>query len=182
MSTKMVEALSDFKTRFYQTFGMTETASHIALKEVGKEIYTPIGDVELGVDDRSCLSIKGTVTDQKWIQSNDVVEMTEDGFKWLGRADFVINSAGVKLHPEKIENLISDQFPEATFALSSERDNTLGERAVLVSTSPILARINTLRFLNKYEVPKKELIMEELPVLASGKLDRIKLKELVAHY
>ncbi|WP_332912306.1 hypothetical protein [Algoriphagus boritolerans] len=48
------------------------------------------------------------------IQTNDLVELTsETSFKWQGRVDFVINSGGVKFHPELLEKqseVIIDAF------------------------------------------------------------------------
>lgn len=180
LSSYIAKDLTKFKrTRFYQTFGMTETASHIALKKVGTRFYTLIGDTQIEVDDRSCLRIKGSVTNEEWVQTNDVVRIKENTFEWFGRADFVINSGGVKLHPETIEGRISDHFTSGAFAITAKMDEKLGEKAVLVSTTKLLSQIKSSAILPKYEVPREELLVKDLPLLPSGKIDRIELKKMV---
>lgn len=166
-------------TRFYQTFGMTETASHIALRKIGSKYYEPIGDVELDTDDRSCLKARGTVTNNQWLQTNDIVELGLKVFEWIGRADFVVNSGGIKLHPEQLEQKIREAFPNISFALTGKADPELGEKLVLITTTPLLSRLKSLKRLTGYEIPKEEIVVQEMPQLASGKLDRVKLKMLV---
>ena len=71
-----------------ETYGMTETVSHIALKRLnGKEktdYYKVLKGVEINIDKRNCLTIKSEVTNGKILITNDVVEIISgESFKWL---------------------------------------------------------------------------------------------------
>ena len=160
-------------TRFFHTYGMTETASHIALRRIGTKNYCPIGDIEIKLDDRSCLQVKGSVTLDEWITTNDVAEVSKSGFVWKGRADWVINSGGIKIHPEQIEKKIREKFVEAQILIVPQPDIQLGNRVVLVSKEPLLSRINASRILSEYEIPKAEYLIREWPLTLSGKVDRL---------
>jgi O-succinylbenzoic acid--CoA ligase len=92
----------------YHTYGMTETATHIALRRLNgpqaRDEFTPLPGVELALDSRGCLAIRGPMTGGEWVQTNDLVDLRDDhSFAWLGRADNVINSGGVKVHIEGVE-------------------------------------------------------------------------------
>lgn len=180
LSEAIREELKKFEhTRFYQTFGMTETASHIALREINSEAYVPIGNIQLKVDERSCLAVNGSVTNNTWLQTNDVVQLNDNSFEWLGRVDFVVNSGGVKLHPEVIESKIRNHFATA-FALSGRTSEHYGDELVLVTVTPMLNEIRNRKILDRYEIPKAEVLISELPKLPSGKLDRISLKKMIS--
>ena len=86
---------------------MTETASHVAIKTIGEDYYSTMGDLEINIDERGCLKLRGTITNNKFIQTNDIVEIKKNKFKWIGRADWVINSGGVKIFPENLERRIN---------------------------------------------------------------------------
>ena len=98
----IIEKSVDFKGNIFHTYGMTETASHIAVRHVfgnnTKSTFQALPNVTLGQDARACLKINGAITDFKWVQTNDLVELSDKNeFKWLGRIDNVINSGGVKI-------------------------------------------------------------------------------------
>src|SRR5690606_39515989 len=64
--------------------------------------------------------------------TNDVVKLySNTSFKWLGRVDNVINSGGIKLFPEQIEEKLKPKITNRFF-IASEPDKTLGERVILV--------------------------------------------------
>lgn len=158
---------------FYHTYGMTETASHVALKNLSKqdEYYTAIGDVEIKKGPESQLQIRGTVTGGEWLQTTDIVDiMNPRTFRWLGRADFVINSGGIKLHPEAIESCISKHLVRPII-LAGIPDELLGQRAILLIESPNPINVN-FDYLRKYEKPKEVVFLQKFSYTASGKIDR----------
>lgn len=118
----------------WATYGMAETITHVAARRISgakfSTNYTGLPDVTFGIDERKCLTISAPYLDQM-ISTNDVVELhSEREFTWLGRADNIINSGGLKLFPEELERKIADLLP-VPFYLSSEPDSFLGERLVL---------------------------------------------------
>ncbi len=183
ISKKLEETLSTFSNCIYQTYGMTETSSNIALRKlsngVTEEYYTIFDGIEIKIDDRNCLSIKGEITNHIWLQTNDVVEFKDaKKIKIIGRADFVINSGGIKIHPEILEQKLLPQMGDKIYLISSKPDDTLGERVVLIIESSEKMNLN-FDELQPYEKPKEVLYINGLPRTDSGKMDRMVLKKLL---
>ena len=166
-SNELIEAIKDFPTHIYETFGMTETATHIALralnnfdKEVnqsslGKSVFKTLLDVSVSQDERGCLVINSPHLSSKPISTNDIVKLHSDTeFEWLGRYDNVINSGGVKIFPENVEEKLFEKM-DCKFFIASEKDERLGERVVMVieSDSNDLDP-SVFDVLDKYEKPK----------------------------
>jgi O-succinylbenzoic acid--CoA ligase len=190
ISTKLKGDLVENGIHAWQTFGMTETVSHIALAEIRNEelIYQALPNVELGQDSRGALWIKSEMSGPDPIQTNDLVELqSETSFAWLGRADFVVNSGGIKLFPESIEQkaerILEEIFPGTSFFFLGEKDDTLGEKLILIlETTESSSRIKILKerladVLGKYELPKKIYFSPKFVRTESGKINRFKTLE-----
>ena len=120
------------KTECYETFGMTETVSHIAAKKVGEKSFRLMPNVSIETDNRSCLIINAPQLLDEPIVTNDLVEIVEGNqFKFLGRLDNVINSGGVKINPEQVEEKLLDKI-SPRFMISGKPDLDLGEKVVLL--------------------------------------------------
>lgn len=161
--------------KVYHTYGMTETASHVALKNLsqGATVYKTLGDVQIALDKRSCLKLKGTITGRKWLQTNDVVEIIDaNSFEWLGRSDFVINTGGIKVHPEVVEAQLAQQI-HLPFFIAGLPDDKFGEKVVLIIESLEYLSVD-LSALSKYEKPKQVLLLPKFHYTDSGKIDRMK--------
>ena len=66
------------------------------------------------------------------IVTNDIAEIVGEGsFLIKGRVDNVINSGGLKIHPEEIEKKIRSLI-KTPFIITSVRDEQLGEKVVLL--------------------------------------------------
>ena len=163
----------------YATYGMTETVSHIALRKANETLYSTVGDIKTRLSEDDCLEFKGKITDDKWLKTNDIAVLhSPSTFQWVGRKDFIINSGGIKINPETIEQKLSDQI-EDPFIISYLPDPKLGQKVVLVLAED---KPETLQFdvLGKYEVPKSIYEQQTIFKTASGKIDRIKTqRELV---
>lgn len=179
LASQETQALSSLAASIFHTYGMTETASHVALKNINKQdqVYRRLGDVRFRVDERSCLALCGTVTGDQWIQTNDVVELVNEGsFLWKGRADFVINTGGIKVHPESLEETLSHQV-KSPFFVAGLPDDRLGERVVLLieGAEPAL----DLSSIERYSRPKEVLTLDRFVYTDSGKINRIEtLKQI----
>lgn len=173
--------LSDINTAVYQTFGMTETVSHIALRRINgneaSEFYTLIGDNLIQVNEEGLLSVKGTVTNHQWIHTHDKVEATENGFKWLGRADLVVNTGGIKVQIEDLEKELSDYFKSNIWIWKLPHER-LGEQLVgLTDDEHLVTRASheyelIKRNFQPYHFPKKWILVKKWHLTASGKPDR----------
>jgi O-succinylbenzoic acid--CoA ligase len=183
--------------QLWHTYGMTETVSHIALRKINgalpEKAFTAFSNVELDTDERSCLRIKAAVTNYQWLQTNDVVELSDEKtFRVLGRADDVVNSGGVKIFPATIEPLIKQALDECAISYSfftgSIPDERLGQQYVLVMESaPLDARQKELLFaalrsrIPRFQVPKALFFLDRFLYTDSGKLNKMKMLSAFSH-
>ena len=166
----------------YETYGMTETVSHIAFKRLSDIYFTALENVRLQVDQRDCLKICGLVTDNEWIQTNDIVRFRdESSFEFLGRFDRVINSAGRKIHPERLEKIISNQVCQPkSFFIDALPNSVLGQQLCLFYTDnwSQIEQENLQRILknhfDSWELPKQYIQLPHFQFTSSGKIDRLK--------
>ena len=165
----------------YETYGMTETITHIAAKKIGEEAFTVLPNVKVSVDDRHCLVIDAKNISKDKIVTNDIVNLISDTqFSWEGRFDNVINSGGVKLMPEKIEDKLSTLIPRRYF-VSGVTDEILGEKVVLfIEGEPITIDASVFSVLDKFEVPKEIVFIPKFQETATGKIMRRESLEVIA--
>lgn len=178
--------ISRLKSRVVSTYGMTETASHIAIRELsGKncsDIYNCLPGISVTSDENECLQIH--VPEFKTpLQTNDIAEiLSHTNFRILGRVDDVIISGGIKYQPERIEKKLASVI-DKRFVISSQSDKKLGERLVLViegkptDIEPINQTLKKL--LPSYECPKAIFFMAKFPETSTGKLKRTEIKRLI---
>jgi O-succinylbenzoic acid--CoA ligase len=185
LSDALHTALSKKGIAAWQTFGMTETVSHIALAPIGtgELIYETLPGVEIGVSENQCLWIQSAMSGPEKIQTNDLIELqSKNSFIWLGRADFVVNSGGIKLFPEQLEKKInpwmSERYPGVSYFFFGEADDRLGQRLVLfvegeASQFNLVALEEELKkLLGKFEVPKKINLLPRFTYTETGKVNR----------
>lgn len=124
--------------RAFATYGMTETCSHVALRQLGSEYFTALPGFSLTVDNRGCLAIASSTLSFGNLVTNDIVDLiSPTSFRWIGRFDNVINSGGLKISPEEIEKKIAPLIPDGvTFYLTSRRSERWGEELVMVTDMP----------------------------------------------
>ena len=161
---------------------MTETASHIALKNIsnGDDFFELLNGISINLDNRNCLTIYAPELSPKKIITNDVVELlSSDKFIWKGRYDNVINSGGIKLYPEEIEQQISKHISERFFIAKMD-DNLLGEKVILIIESESEINLkNAFEKLDKYAVPKEIFYISSFNETENGKIQRNKTLEQI---
>lgn len=179
LSESLRTELLNHSTKSFESYGMTETITHIALKEISEEYYSVLKGVKISTDHRDCLVIQTPYFEERII-TNDLVEIISDKkFKWLGRVDNVINSGGIKLIPEKIESKLKP-FIEQEFIISSIPDEILGEKLVLIVEGNQILEIDfELAQLSKFEIPKKQFQLPNFPRTEAGKLKRAAIREKI---
>ncbi|TDQ31557.1 AMP-binding protein [Zeaxanthinibacter enoshimensis] len=181
---ELAAALNGEKTHVYETFGMTETLTHIAVRKLDtggdpREAgpFKALPGVELGKDDRGCLLIKAPFLLTDELQTNDVVELLDDNsFYWVGRYDHIVNSGGVKLFPETIESKIR-QVLDQPFFVAGMPHQELGEQLVLVVESrqpeqEIQELLDSVTDFSRYEKPRKVFTLARFQRTQSGKIRR----------
>ena len=189
VSNDLLDAIQKVTTKVFATYGMTETITHIAVKKLNNftklkfdlpKNYKVLPNVTISQDDRNCLVINAPKVSSEKIITNDVVQLLSyTEFEWLGRFDNVINSGGIKLHPEKIEEKLS-KIIQQRFFVAGIPDEILGEKLVLViegSQHQIsIAEFNTL---TKYEKPKEIYFVEDFIETDTKKIQRSKTLDLI---
>ena len=178
--------LQEYRCLFYSTYGMTETVSHIALRQLnGKDAsdcYRTLAGIKISTDERNCLVIEWDQLPKRII-TNDIVEIvSKNTFRWIGRWDNVINSGGVKVIPEKVEKAIEKIFdtlkiPNAFF-IGSVADEGLGSKVALFIEGGLEGElIETIKIrmadaIPKMEVPRQVIFIKSFDLTETGKVNR----------
>ncbi|WP_258150492.1 AMP-binding protein [Nonlabens tegetincola] len=176
VTATLVGQLQGKHSRVYQSYGMTETCSHVAIRQLYphyEACYTAVGKTTFSLSKDQTLVIDAPQVSPDLLTTNDLVLLhNEQKFELLGRLDDVINSGGVKLHPLKIEDKLSSQISNRFF-IGSLPDNDLGEQVVLIveSESPFDIDFNGL---DKFEVPRAIYFLPTLVETNTGKIQKKK--------
>jgi O-succinylbenzoic acid--CoA ligase len=173
IDSALEEQLLPLKTEIYETYGMTETITHIAAKRVGEKAFSILPNVKIDKDDRDCLVIHLASVSKEPIVTNDLVELVnENQFVFLGRIDNVVNSGGVKLIPEQIESKLIGKI-NSRFFVTGVPDTTLGEKLILVIEGEKQEFASDFfDVLGKYEKPKEIVFVPKFKENENGKLLR----------
>ncbi|MBS2210811.1 AMP-binding protein [Carboxylicivirga mesophila] len=179
----LLDQLSGLTTEVWETYGMTETVSHIALRNLsnGDEMFKLLPGLVIDVDSRGCLKVLPSDINTDTLFTNDMVKLeSSTQFRLLGRWDNVINTGGVKVIPELIEAKLKSVIKE-DFIISWKPDDILGQRVVLVLESDSQVGLDDmdLSMMSKYEQPKEVVAVSCFPKTETGKIQRLKLRELL---
>ena len=183
VSSKLESALQQINSNVVLGYGMTETASHVASKKLnGMQAdgqFYAMPDVKFSCDERGCLVVNAPKWHAEKLVTNDVVNLkSETSFVWLGRADNVINSGGVKIYPEELERMLDSQI-QAPFFISSEPDKVLGQKVVLFieASKPFDIDFSMIPTVKK---PREIRFIKQFTYTQNGKIDRTNtLKKLL---
>jgi O-succinylbenzoic acid--CoA ligase len=183
VSETLKKKLYGISTKVYETYGMTETVTHIATRRInpkkikeGNIPFKSLSKVSVHTDNRGCLVIKAPMVSTDPVITNDLVVIeTYKKFVWLGRVDNVINSGGVKLYPEQIEHKLSFMI-DVPFFVAGIPDDTLGEKLALFVEQEedfafAKADYDTSNF-ERYEFPKAIFSIPRFERTLNGKLQR----------
>lgn len=185
VSLRLQKMMEELETEIYETYGMTETCSHIALRKLNgenaSEYFETLPGVKIALDNRNCLTIKAPSLSHSELITNDVVEMKDaTHFKWLGRFDNVINSGGIKIFPEQIEKKL-EPYIDRRFFIGAAPNEVFGQKVILViegenyEPAQMEKLLNQTKALNKYEKPKDIIFIKEFDISTSGKILKNKI-------
>ena len=174
MNENLISQLRDENITVYHSYGMTETASHVAIKKVGfetDESYQAMSGIRFEYGKNQTLKIHYLALDDKPIETTDQVELLDENrFIWLGRNDFVVNSGGIKIQVEEIESKLSNLigFPFFVFGIY---DTYLGEKLILCVETSEKELSFDFEFLG-VKKPREVYLLNNFVYTKSGKLDR----------
>ena len=119
-----------------------------------------------------------------WYDTGDIVRVDEDGFVFiLGRAKRFAKIAGEMISLTAVETEINALWSGKMHAVVNIPDEKKGEQLVLFTTEPTVERGALLaafkeKGLSELAVPKTIRVVEEIPLMGTGKVDYVKLKEM----
>ncbi len=205
VSNRLQEKLQPLATEVYCTYGMTETITHIAVKKLNrfsslsasgkksvsrKELvsatnagnngfYETLPNTTIYKDERNCLVIENSKVSNEVVFTNDVVALVSDTqFQWLGRLDNVINSGGIKLHPERIEDKLSKIIVQRFF-VAAIPDEKLGEKLILIIEGGSIPIDIQKANLSRFEIPKEIYFLDNFIETATKKIQRKKTLDFI---
>lgn len=170
--------------RVYQSYGMTETLSNIALRALNgplaSEWFKPFKGIMLSEDEARCLRIVDPVSAPEGVSTQDLVAFNNEGyFKILGRLDSVINTGGIKVIAEEIEQIARTVFPDRNLTVLGMPHPELGECVTLVfegslpSADTFEQKLMKLKAACKpYQAPKRVMNINKIPLTDTGKPQR----------
>ncbi|HMC01693.1 MAG TPA: AMP-binding protein [Flavobacteriaceae bacterium] len=188
-SHHLIDQVQNSVANVYETFGMTETVSHIAVRKlnnfsngqsISNSYFKTLPSIKISQDERRCLIINAPKISKEQIVTNDIVKLHSDKeFEWLGRFDNVINSGGVKIFPESIEKKIEDKL-SGRFFIASENDEKFGENVILVLEGE-QRKIPSEVFegLDDLEIPKQIYFVPKFSETVNGKIQRSQTLKLL---
>ena len=154
----------------------------LATGEVG-EIVIRGENVTLGYENNDKANAEGFTNG--WFRTGDQGTMTVDGYVTLtGRLKEIINRGGEKISPREVDEVLMDHPAVAQVVTFGMPHDKLGEEvaaAVVLREGKTATDREIREFaatkLADFKVPRKILIMDEIPKGATGKLQRIGLAE-----
>lgn len=180
----------------YRTYGSSETSGgcvyngvplpgvHIRIVDGAVELSGPmlaegyLGDAPL--TDRTFVVDEGL----RWYRTGDLGEYDDGVLKVTGRADNVIVSGGVNVSLDRVERVVRDLPDLAESVVVPVTDERWGEVPVVVTVGrhPELTEIAdaVASVLGKPARPAHVVRLDSMPVLPSGKPDRLAIVAVVA--
>ncbi|MGD0241354.1 MAG: AMP-binding protein [Streptosporangiaceae bacterium] len=173
------------------TYGMTETCGGCVYDGV------PLDGVRVKIADDERVWLGGPVLftqyrgasgapQESWFRTGDLGRLDESGRLTVrGRADDVINTGGYKVVPGEVEAALESCPGVRDVAVLGQPDPEWGERvvAVVAPSDPAdppgleLLRLHVRERLPRYAAPSRVVMVDAVPMLASGKHDIVRLRQ-----
>lgn len=176
----------------WESYGMTETASHVALRRIcgsasRRPRFIPLPGISVSTDFDGRIHIRD---EKSFFTTNDCGRSFPDGsFIVSGRMDHMIISGGIKVNPLQVEEVLVEYMSDLLdhFFISSSPDERWTSRIVLVGESPdtsdnakrdLASRIKgaidniPLEVLPLRLRPKEIILLDRFDYTPSGKLIR----------
>ena len=184
ISSSLIKELKDKKTESFQTYGMTETISHIAVRNLKNTDKNPnykcLNHVNISTNKEGELIVKSPKLGIVSLTTNDIIQITGNKeFKYIGRSDNLINTGGIKVLPEEIEKQLNESLQGVVFFIDKIPDEKSGEKIIVITNKK--ENTATIKKACKHITPKHikpQLIffIEQFLFTENKKLNRKKTK------
>ena len=166
------------------TYGMSETSGGCVYDGVA------LDGVAFELTDDGRIKISGPVLaeverENGWFVTNDLGKIVDGKLQVFGRSDDVIISGGENISLSAVEALINQKFPELLVAAFSTPDDKWGHAlhiAIESHDEKFKTEVSEVltQSLGSHAKPKSVLLLDKLPKIGVGKVDRISLAKLVS--
>jgi acyl-[acyl-carrier-protein]-phospholipid O-acyltransferase/long-chain-fatty-acid--[acyl-carrier-protein] ligase len=129
---------------------------------------------------------KGFVPVDEWYDCGDVISVDEEGYCTIkARLKRFAKISGEMVSLNQVEEAAEGSFSTDMNAAVSTADLKKGEIIILFTTKPDATKQQIREYLSRQQLsmllmPEDIIIVEELPVLGSGKIDYVKLQAMAA--
>ena len=181
MSSELIAACQSAQLEVWQSYGMTETLSHVALRKVSP-IEEPCFNALPGITFSSkndCLVIHYPALQSEELVTKDIVELHNPStFTWIGRADNAINSGGFKIIPEILEAQL-DKHLDTAFFITSLPDAKWGQMVAIAiegNEKPVFPDFQQIG-LKAAEIPRKYALVPHFERTETQKIKRQEIQQ-----
>ena len=181
LSNALQQALIKAKINAYETYGMMETLSHIAVRKMTDPIseFKCLPGIYVGQDNRKCLTVDAPRLDIKNLVTNDQVELySPTKFRLIGSIDNIIKLDNFNIHPEQVERKLSEKISfhffidKIAFKSKKEKLTVVIEDNSRINLKKLCDQIKSCKKLEKYEIPKYITLHKKFIQTYGGKIKR----------
>ncbi len=166
------------------TYGMSETCGGCIYDGVALE------GVKFQITDDGRIKISGPVLaevekEDGWFVTQDLGNIVDGKLQVIGRSDDVIISGGENISLSAIEVAISEKYPDLLVAAFATADSKWGQAlhlAVQSNDESIKSQLSEVlvNSIGNHVKPKSVILLDKLPQIGVGKIDRISLAKMVS--
>jgi O-succinylbenzoic acid--CoA ligase len=147
--------------------GVGHALPSVKMKLVENQVFIRTGSL--------CYQKNETTTQEEWYKTNDLATYDSNfGYTITGRIDRLINTGGIKVNPESIENVILEHPDVSQCLVLGQKDEHWVEKIVayLVLSNGDLSLVQKQlkASLQDYETPKEWHCVQDLPLTDMGKI------------
>ena len=166
------------------TYGMSETSGGCIYDGVALE------GVKFQITGDGRIKISGPVLaevekEDGWFVTQDLGKIVDGKLQVIGRSDDVIISGGENISLSAIEAAISKKYPDLLVAAFATADSKWGQAlhlAVQSNDESVKSQLSEVlvNSIGNHVKPKSVILLDKLPQIGVGKIDRISLAKMVS--
>ncbi|MCT1684732.1 o-succinylbenzoate--CoA ligase [Corynebacterium appendicis] len=187
INPKMLSSAAKLRINVVTTYGSSETAGGCVyngtplagakVRVTGGRIYLSGPMVASGyrnIPDHEAFSEPG------WYATSDAGELVDGVLRVTGRLDNIIETGGLKLQPEVLEEFMIGLDGVTAACVVGVPDDRFGHQVCAAYTGSAAVRnlMEAFDDLPRWQVPKDVRHLREMPTTGPGKVDRIAVREL----
>ena len=184
---RILESAAKLRIRVVTTYGSSETSGGCVYDGhpiAGAKVRIRDGRIHLGgpMVAHGYRNLPGheAFVEPGWFATSDAGTLDDATLTVQGRLDNVIDSGGLKLHPEVLEKFLLGIEGVTAACVVGVPDERFGQRicAAYTGSAGVADVLEALDDLPRWQVPKELKPVPALPLLGPGKIDRAAVTEL----